>query len=461
MDINNKKFIDVIRKKQKEEEKEKMNNKFHQLIEKDKEFILNCYRNQPYYKDEIGKLEKESKGVFVYRRMVMNSLKNKSSNFIKVLLNSIKSIQKRKQKPIPKKIKLKYGYNVSELDIVRKKKYDLENRKRLKSLEIEKKENLEKNNFSSMEVNNDQKKNSLLSAGKNIMDQLDTNLTSNKNLSRINSGHTRIFSGITKNIDNLSTINKSLTRSVSTNSMITKRTNNTKNNKIDLSFPEKKILKFNSILDKCKEEITHGNRIGGKFEKFTNNINENLYIIKQNRDNKEDNNIQDQKIIEDKITNKQKYKLLEIEKFKELKKKIDAKISDNYVYFNRKKYAEVVKDKRKEEEYDLYLEDINKINEKLEKKKKKEKEKLIQIETLLDDVYKKKKYLKNKIKYYDYNRIAEKEHEQYMKDNVVFDDEFFILDEKKPEEHYGTLIPKLLEKKEENGKVKNNIKEKK
>ena len=91
-----------------------------------------------------------------------------------------------------------------------------------------------------MEVNNDQKKNSLLSAGKNIMDQLDTNLTSNKNLSRINSGHTRIFSGITKNIDNLSTINKSLTRSVSTNSMITKRTNNTKNNKIDLSFPEKK-----------------------------------------------------------------------------------------------------------------------------------------------------------------------------------------------------------------------------
>ena len=97
----------------------------------------------------------------------------------------------------------------------------------------------------------------------------------------------------------------------------------------------------------------------------------------------------------------------------------------------------------------------------MEKKKIKEKEKLNQIETLLDDVYKKKKYLKNKIKYYDYNRIAEKEHEQYMKDNVVFDDEFFILDEKKPEEHYGTLIPKLLEKKEENGKIKNNVNEKK
>ena len=59
------------------------------------------------------------------------------------------------------------------------------------------------------------------------------------------------------------------------------------------------------------------------------------------------NNIQDQKIIEDKITNKQKYKLLEIEKFNELKKKkIDTKISDNYVYFNRKEYAEQTKEKR-------------------------------------------------------------------------------------------------------------------
>ena len=36
-----------------------------------------------------------------------------------------------------------------------------------------------------------------------------------------------------------------------------------------------------------------------------------------------------------------------------------------------------------------------------------------------------------------------------MKDNVIFDDEFFILEEKKPEEHKGILIPKLLSKKKE------------
>ena len=263
----------------------------------------------------------------------------------------------------------------------------------------------------------------------------------------------------------MSTKNKSLTRSISACSFITKRTNNYDNdnntkNKKENNFPEKKIIKFNSILNKCKEEITHGKRIGGKFEKFTNNINEDLNLVKQNRNNKEDNNIQDQKIIEDKITNKQKYKLLEIEKFNELKRSIDAKISDNYVYFNRKEYAEMIKEKRNDEEYDLYLEDIDKINEKLEKKKIKEKEKLFEIENLLDDVYKKKRYLKNKINNYSYNRMIEKEYEQYMKENIVFDDKFFILDDKKPEESKGTLIPRLLEKKDENSKKKKRINEK-
>lgn len=455
--INNNKLKakdDVLRKKN-EEQKEKLNYKFHQIIEKDKEFILNCYLNQPFYKDSINQLEKASKGTLAYQRMLKNGLKNKSS-FIKVLLNSIKKLNQVK-KVRPKKIKkLKYGYNVSEIDIVRKKKYDIEKRNKLKA--VQRKTNfmlfLEKRYNS---VDNNKKMNSLLSAGKNIM-ELDTNISTNKN-SRINSGNTRIFSGITKNLDNISTINRSLTRSASMNSMLSRRTNDSKI-KIDYTFPEKKLIKFNSILGKCKEEINHGNRIGGKFEKFTNLINENLSLVKQNRDNKEDNNIQDQRIIEDKITNKQKYKLLEIEKFNELKRKIDAKISDNYAYSNRKEYAEYVKDKRKEEEFDLYLEDINKINEKLEKKKVREKEKFHEIEDLLDDVYKKKKYLKNKINNYNYNRIIEKEYEKYMKDNFVFNDEYFMLNEKKSEEHKGTFIPKLLEKKEEISKNKKNEKQK-
>ena len=410
MNVGNIKVLDDILKKSREEQKSKSNNKFHQIIEKDKEFILNCFREEPYYKDSISIMEKVSKGSsLAYRRMVKNGLKNKSS-FIKVILKSIEKVSSDKNDKLNDKLKkkqikikkLKYGFCKSEIDILKQKRQEIENRNRLKSLELQKKEKKYFSSNSNENNNNNNKLNSLLTAGKNIIDPLDINLSTNKNISRINSGNTRIFSGITKNLDNISTKNKSLTRSISTSSFITKRTNNNDNdntnkNKIENNFPEKKMIKFNSILDKCKEEITHGKRIGGKVEKFTNNINEDLNLVKQNRNNKEDNNIQDQKIIEDKITNKQKYKLLEIEKFNELKKSIDAKISDNYVYFNRKEYAEMVKEKRNDEEYDLYLEDINKINEQLEKKKIKEKEKLFEIENLLDDVYKKKRYLKNKL----------------------------------------------------------------
>ena len=366
MNFGNIKVLDDIIKKSKGEQKSKFDNKFHQIIEKDKEFILNCFRKEPYYKDSISIMEKESKGSLAYRRMVKNGLKNKSS-FIKVILKSIEKVKREKiGKKQPKIRKLKYGFCKSEIDILRKKRKEIESRIRLKSLELQKKEDSEKKYFSSIE-NNNKKLNSLISAGKNIIDPLDINLSSNKNISRINSGNTRIFSGITKNLDNLSTKNKSLTRSISTSSFITKRANNNDNdnnnkNKKENNFPEKKMIKLNSILDKCKEEIKHGKRIGGKVENFTNNVNEDINLCKQNRNNKEDNNIQDQKIIEDKITNKQKYKLLEIEKFNELKKSIDAKISDNYVYFNRKVYAEMAKEKRNDEEYDLYLEDINKIN---------------------------------------------------------------------------------------------------
>ena len=152
---------------------------------------------------------------------------------------------------------------------------------------------------------------------------------------------------------------------------------------------------------------------------------------------------------------------MEIEKFKELKKRIDCKISDNYVYFNRRKYSELVKNKKKDEEYYLYLEDLNKINEKLEMKKVKEKEKLIQIENLLDDVYKKKNYLKNKIRNYSNNRKLEIEKEEYIKNNMVFNDDYFLVNEKKEEEHKGTLVPKLLSQKEEMEKNKKLLNDKK
>ena len=471
-----------------EEDKKKLTNKFHQIIEKDKEFILNCYRNQSLYKESIPQMEKASKGIFYYRRMVKNGLKNKSS-FIKVILQSIAKVNQHKKIKFQKR-KLKCGYKVPEIDYVRKRKIELEKRYKMKELEDEKK-NLLRKNYSSIDISRGER-NSLALAGINCIENYDSNRSSiindntgvnssfknrifsgvtnnlenisTKNNSRINSSNrNRIFSGITNNNEDINTKNKSLTRSASSsNSVILKNNIDDKiNHKIDDNFSEQRIRKFNHLLSKCQSEINHGNMICGKFEKYMNNINENFSLEKQRRNNKEDNNIQDQKIVEDKVTPKMKYKLMEIEKFKELKKRIDCKISDNYVYFNRRKYSELVKNKKKDEEYYLYLEDLNKINEKLEMKKVKEKEKLIQIENLLDDVYKKKNYLKNKIRNYSNNRKLEIEKEEYIKNNMVFNDDYFLINEKKEEEHKGTLVPKLLSQKEEMEKNKKLLNDKK
>ena len=471
-----------------EEDKKKLTNKFHQIIEKDKEFILNCYRNQSLYKESIPQMEKASKGIFYYRRMVKNGLKNKSS-FIKVILQSIAKVNQHKKIKFQKR-KLKCGYKMPEIDYLRKRKIELEKRHKMKELEDEKK-NLLRKNYSSIDISRGER-NSLALAGINCIENYDSNRSSiindntgvnssfknrifsgvtnnlenisTKNNSRINSSNrNRIFSGITNNNEDINTKNKSLNRSVSSsNSIILKNNIDDKiNHKIDDNFSEQRIRKFNHLLSKCQSEINHGNMICGKFEKYMNNINENFSLEKQRRNNKEDNNIQDQKIVEDKVTPKMKYKLMEIEKFKELKKRIDCKISDNYVYFNRRKYSELVKNKKKDEEYYLYLEDLNKINEKLEMKKVKEKEKLIQIENLLDDVYKKKNYLKNKIRNYSNNRKLEIEKEEYIKNNMVFNDDYFLVNEKKEEEHKGTLVPKLLSQKEEMEKNKKLLNDKK
>lgn len=452
IDFSSIKVLNDILKKSQEEYKEKPNNKFHQLIERDKKFILNLFRNNSFYKDSMYGLEKESKGIFYYNRLIKN-IKNKSS-FLKILLQTIERINRTQKKPLEKKRKLKLNYSKPQLELMKHKKMEIEQRNKLKLFEKDKSKLFENRIFSSL--HSSRNKNKLSLAGKSIIENIDSNLSSNNNnVSRINSGFKkRIFSGMTKNMDYMSTKNKSLSRSMSTNSILSGRSNN---NHIQYNTPEKRIKQFNFILNKCQDEIIHGNKIGDKLEKFTNNINDSLALVKQNGNNKVDNNIQDQKIIEDKITNKQKYKLLEIEKFNELKKKIDTKISDNYVYFNRKEYAEQAKEKREEEEYDLYLDDINKINEELEKKKVREKEKLHEIENLVEDVYKKKIYLNKKLNNYDLNRINEKEHEQYMKDNVIFDYNYFLLNEKKQEEHKGTFIPKLLLKKKENDKEKKYI----
>ena len=409
----------------------------HNEIEKDKESILNCYREEPVYKDTLDIMEMKSRGKFYYKSLVKNQI-NKKSNFLKMILNSISKIKDKDKKNVNDN--RKRGYNLSKLESMRNYKYKIDKRLKLR-------ENSDINIYNN-KIKEKNNTNIFLISGKKCLESMD-NIKKSKFPISLNKN--KIFFGIKNNSgkdSSITTLKNNISRSLSLKSIYI---NN--NNETNLNEERKKIEKFNDILDKCKKEIKKGGIIGGKMEKFTKRFDKNLLKSKRKIENKVNNVIQDQKIIEEKIKTKQKYKLLEIEKFKELKRKLNIKISDNYAYFNRKKYSEIINEKRKDDEYDLYYEDMNKVYENILENKVKEKSKFNEIENLLENSYKKKNYLKNKISNYNKNKIILMENESKKKNNY---DLIIKKEEEEKDDNIGTLVPALLKKKEDFIKNKKN-----
>ena len=419
-------------------EEEKSEKKIiHNEIEKDKESILNCYREEPVYKDTLDYMEMKSRGKFYYKSLVKNQI-NKKSNFLKMILNSISKIKDKDKKNVNDN--RKRGYNLSKLESMRNYKYKIDKRLKLR-------ENSDINIYNN-KIKEKNNTNIFLISGKKCLESMD-NIKKSKFPISLNKN--KIFFGIKNNSgkdSSITTLKNNISRSLSLKSIYI---NN--NNETNLNEERKKIEKFNDILDKCKKEIKKGGIIGGKMEKFTKRFDKNLLKSKRKIENKVNNVIQDQKIIEEKIKTKQKYKLLEIEKFKELKRKLNIKISDNYAYFNRKKYSEIINEKRKDDEYDLYYEDMNKVYENILENKVKEKSKFNEIENLLENSYKKKNYLKNKISNYNKNKIILMENESKEKNNY---DLIIKKEEEEKDDNIGTLVPALLKKKEDFIKNKKN-----
>ena len=419
-------------------EEEKSEKKIiHNEIEKDKESILNCYREEPVYKDTLDYMEMKSRGKFYYKSLVKNQI-NKKSNFLKMILNSISKIKDKDKKNVNDN--RKRGYNLSKLESMRNYKYKIDKRLKLR-------ENSDINIYNN-KIKEKNNTNIFLISGKKCLESMD-NIKKSKFPISLNKN--KIFFGIKNNSgkdSSITTLKNNISRSLSLKSI-----NINNNNETNLNEEGKKIEKFNDILDKCKKEIKKGGIIGGKMEKFTKRFDKNLLKSKRKIENKVNNVIQDQKIIEEKIKTKQKYKLLEIEKFKELKRKLNIKISDNYAYFNRKKYSEIINEKRKDDEYDLYYEDMNKVYENILENKVKEKSKFNEIENLLENSYKKKNYLKNKISNYNKNKIILMENESKEKNNY---DLIIKKEEEEKDDNIGTLVPALLKKKEDFIKNKKN-----
>ena len=146
------------------------------------------------------------------------------------------------------------------------------------------------------------------------------------------------------------------------------------------------------------------------------------------------------KIIEgDKYKNKNKYAKLEENNIKLIKKKLNEKISDFYAYQNRKEFQEILKNNENTQAYNIYLDEMNRINEKMGKRSVIERKRIEKIESLCDDGFKRKEYLKNRIDIFNKRHKEEKKQK-----NIILNDDFYIMNKNNEKDQIGSLLPKIL-----------------
>ena len=190
------------------------------------------------------------------------------------------------------------------------------------------------------------------------------------------------------------------------------------------------------ILNKCKEEINNGKEV----EDIVSNYNSNfMKTIQQKLNNIKIVN-RDKKVIEEK-KRKNKYIKLEERIYKNIKKKLNEKISDSLAYRIRKELFEILKMNRNAKSYILHLNEVKKINEKMVKKRQIESKVINKVNSLCDNGYKKNEYLKNKMdlinkKNSDLNKLNKSINyiPHYDINNNRNNNNPFI----------GTLVPKLI-----------------
>ena len=415
-----------------DDDKEK-NEELHETIKENNEEILDCYSQQAYFKDILPNILKASRRGNFYDKIVKKGFKHKSP-FFKILLKAIKDISGRKYNMIiPKKVKRLNIYRLPEIDLIRirKDKIYKNNQKKLKKLKLEKEKLLKYTEL----INEQLASSSIFNKNKNKTPK-SISLLSTLNLSSSNNSFNRQFNStekLSKNFE-LSPSNKGLTSYYKSD---IKFKTLSKNNSY-ISSPihlHKKSIDY--LFDKCKEEIDHGNKVAEKVFKYDQKISKSIEKKLKKNNNKSTERLK--KMIEDKGKKRNKYAKLEENNIKNIKRKMNEKISDFYAFRNRKEFQEILKNSENNQAYNIYMDELNKINEKMGRLRAIERKKIDKIEILCDDGFKKKEYLKNRID------IFNKRHKEAEKENnIIPNDDFYILNRNNEKNQIGSLLPKLL-----------------
>lgn len=410
---------------------------FHESIQKSKDFFFDFFERQPYYNDVMPTIIRNNRGINFYKSLIKKGLEGKSVFFKSIISVIDKSVKESLEKNKKKTKKLRY-YKIPKIELMKSRKEKIENY-------IQKKNQKIRRLYASKSMNDLFRKKEQPISETTIKSTINDNKNINKNNNNLNT--ISIDTSYTNSNKNESMRNLHNNYSLKNLKRKIPKINITRNynkeikhyfyNNNESCFQSSKL----DLITKCNEELKLAQNMENYIEGYSKNKSGEDFgkKIKNVLKNK------DQKVIEYKGIGNKKYQKLEKEKFKELKKKMDIKVSDDYAYVNRKELYELIRDNETISAYQIYLREMKKFNAKLNKKKEMEKKNTSLVENLLEDTYKKKEFLKRKVDNYYIKHAKDNEIKMFYIQNK---DEFCENKDNDKEQIRGTLLPKLIDLKD-------------
>ena len=434
---------------------------FHDSIKDSKNTILNFFEKEPVYKDLMQDISKSSRGNVFYNKFLKYNMGSdeRRSSFFQGLMKVIKQVQKEKEEKPKIKSDFKRYYMIPKIELLRKKREKLGGylNKKNKTLDDEIKVlKKSKSMLNQMKLS----ENTFFKGFSNFQSNNINNITSTSNandpvfsmetLQTFNQNNEGSMHNNLKDLNDLSNFNLTKLSLItqprrvyqsSTKKLSRKSVNLGEYFQKKEKFIYKKNRRINEILGKCEKSLTQAKSAAEDFEKNSKKKDSLDILIKFRNAMLTD----DQKVINqmEKGNKKyQEYKKIQEEKFNNLKKNMDIKLSDEYAYMIRNELQDTFGVNGNVLAYQLYSRDMAKIKERIEQKLLNEKKNIRNVKDLLDDIIRKKEFLKYQIDGYKekQDKLNENKKNYNFKKKEPYEDKNVNIEELK-----GTLLPKLIE----------------
>ena len=423
----------------------KENETIQDLIKEDKQYMIDFFSKQPYYKEMMPKILKASRGTVFYHGLIKKGLKY-NTDFFKIIMRSIKKVKDEKKIKSPKAKKTIGLYKLPKIRelMIRKKKIEKNNLIKTQILQLKNedfnryREQIKKQIFpsttksvnKSSQITKDITCYNTININNNLISDNFSNNSFFKNgnstgkisqksfFSHYNNDISTYYQS--NNFNNLSR-NKAFLNKIKYNNL------NDNNNSTNLIY----------LINKCVEEIMSGKEVKGNVSNFNKNITRK--IKHKLKTNKIEN--RDKKILEEKNKKKDKYIKQEENNYANIKRKINQKISNTLAYENRKELTEILKLNKNARSYMLHLNEMNKINKILGERRIAERQRIHKVKSLCDLGYKKNEYLNKQIDKINYKN---KELNQLNKTIEIMSTNDNHTIKKEKNSIKGTLVQKLI-----------------